>query len=303
MRREVLVSDSLDFIEKHIGEPLSVEVISRHAGYSPYYFSRMFHEHMGVSVMEYVTKRKLILASWHILEGSRVIDAAMDCGYGSHSGFTRAFSREFGFSPALLKAMKLRLQEGEMGMEHVFMRQRDVHLTKEELLKELLQTVEENQIPLDREEVWQVYRCADQAYEGKKRYSGDEYVTHPLHVAILLAEMEAEPEVILAGMLCDVCKKTKTAPAQLEIPEKVKELVGKIHEAGEENMAEWKEEVFLVKLAERLHNMRTVEYMDQEIRRIKAKETIEVFLPAAAALGNEKLAAELNDLALRYMEP
>ncbi|MCI8516304.1 MAG: HD domain-containing protein [Hungatella sp.] len=302
MRREVLVRDSLDFIERHIREPLSVEIISCHAGYSPYYFSRMFRRHMGVSVMEYVTRRKLIRASGYILEGSKIIDAAMSCGYGSHSGFTRAFSREFGFSPALLKAMELRLREGERGMEHVFMRQRDVHMTKEELVKALVETVEENRISLDREEIRQVYGCADRAYEGKKRYSGDEYVTHPLHVAVLLAEMEAEPEVILSGMLCDVFKKTNTLPSQLEVPEKVKELVKDVHEADEKNMAEWKEAVFLVKLAERLHNMRTVEYMEREIRRAKARETIEVFLPAAAALGNEKLAAELNDLALMYME-
>jgi len=60
--------------------------------------------------------------------------------------------------------------------------------------------------------------------------------------------------------------------------------------------------VLLVTLAERLHNMRTIEYMDKSTRQKKAEETLEVFLPMAARLGNEKLTAELNDLALTYLE-
>ena len=95
-------------------------------------------------------------------------------------------------------------------------------------------------------------------------------------------------------------KKTDTDPEALKLPEEVRRLVIKVNQAEKEKLAGQERDVLLVILAERLHNMRTIEHMDEKARKKKAEETLELFLPIAAKLGNEKLAAELNDLALNY---
>ncbi len=291
---------SLNYIEKHISGKLSVEDISGYVGYSEYHFSRIFKEFMGVSVMEYVKKRKLIFASEEILRGRKIIEVAVDCGYDSHSGFTRAFCREFGFYPALLKAITIHL-EGGNGMEHVFMEKAGLHMSKEELLAKVKTAVLENGISLEEGQIDAMYKKAVSAYEGMKRYSGEEYVTHPLHVALILACMEAEPDCILAGMMCDVLKKTDTDLEKLCLPTQVKTLVLGTNREIEGSQEQTDKKVVLIKMAERLHNMRTIEFMDEESRRKKAVETLELFLPVAAKLGNEKLTAELNDLALKCL--
>lgn len=302
MTRQELVKKSLKYMENHLDGSLSVQDIAKEAGYSLSHFSRVFRDAVGMPPMEYVKKRKLIYASQEILNGRKIIDAAMDMGYTSHSGFTKAFCHEFGFSPAFLKAMKMHLEEGGGAMNHVFMKQTDPHMTKEELLARLKKNVTENQINLSEKEIQAVYDEAVRVYEGKTRYSGDEYVTHPLCVAVILADMEAEPDCVLAGMMCDVLKKTNAEPGSLRIPKRVKELVLKVNNAESGTGEQPNRDVLLVTLAERLHNMRSIEYMDKSTRQKKAEETLEVFLPMAARLGNEKLTAELNDLALTYLE-
>lgn len=279
MRKEDLVKRSLRYMEDHLDENLSVEIIARHGGYSVSRFSRIFRESMGMPVMEYVKRRRLIRASQEILEGQRIIHAAMNWGYGSRSGFTKAFCQEFGFSPVLLKAMRMHLEEGGSGMDHVFMGQEEVPMTKEELLGRLKEVVRENQIQLEEKEIQAVYAETVRAYEGKMRYSGDEYVTHPLWVSVILAHMEAEPCCILAGMMCDVLKKTDTDPEALKLPEEVRRLVIKVNQAEKEKLAGQERDVLLVILAERLHNMRTIEHMDEKARKKKAEETLECFFP------------------------
>jgi GTP pyrophosphokinase len=190
---KTIIFDSLKFIEKNINETITAEDIAKNAGYSLYYFSRMFKSQMGLSIMEYVKERRLIKASEEIANGRKIIDAALDYGYQSHSGFTKAFINKFGFSPALLKAFnyKINCLGGNCNMSHVFLKNTDVHATKEELYELLKKTINSNMLEYDQEKIKQAYEFACRAHNGKKRYSSDDYVTHSINVAILLSEMEA----------------------------------------------------------------------------------------------------------------
>lgn len=84
-------------------------------------------------------------------------------------------------------------------------------------------------------------------------------------------------------------------------PKKMQQIVSELSETTMENLGQMSDEVVLVKTAERLHNMRTIEFMDEVQRRLKARETVNVFMPIARRLQNEKLLAELNDISIRYL--
>lgn len=89
----------IEFIESNVKEKLTIEMISQHVGYSLYHFCRVFQICMGVPVMEYVRKRRLSIASTELLKGRRILDIAVDYGFETQSGFTKAFRKEFGYSP------------------------------------------------------------------------------------------------------------------------------------------------------------------------------------------------------------
>lgn len=97
---------------------------------------------------------------------------------------------------------------------------------------------------------------ACKAYNGKRRYSGEEYVTHPINVAILLAELGAGRDTVLAGLFCDVKEKGNDTNLANELPNGVLKIVRQIEHKNTE-------EAILIKLAERLHNMRTIDYIDE----------------------------------------
>lgn len=122
-----------------------------------------------------------------------------------------------------------------------------------------------------------------------------------LNISILLTELGAEAEVILAGMFCDVSRKGVVSLEQLksELPDAVYDIVVKT-QLGNDELSAASEEVILIKLAERLHNMRTIEYIDESQRKKKVKETLELFIPLAGKLENEKLSNELNNLVMKY---
>jgi GTP pyrophosphokinase len=305
MESKDVIMKSLRFIENNLEGQLNIVDIASYLGYSEYHFSRMFKSQMEVSVMEYVKRRKLIKASNALIEGGKIIDVAFQYGWLSHSGFTKAFKQEFGISPALLKAMIMQIDcLGGNTMNHVFMGQTEEHATKEQLYEILKEACAKNESTIDVKKLEKVYEAACIFYEGKTRYSGDEYITHPLNVSIILTQMEAGENAICAGLLCDVLQKTEIS---------VEELKSKVHghvanivirlkdfDAKQINISD-SEEVIMVKLAERLHNMRTIEFMDENMKTVKAKETIDLFLPIARRIGNEKLVEELNDLALKYI--
>ncbi len=94
------VNDAVEFIEKHIREPMSAEQIAGRAGYSLYHFSRVFTAQKGVPLMDYVRMRRLSTARTELTKGRKVIDVALEFGYETASGFAKAFRKEFGYSPS-----------------------------------------------------------------------------------------------------------------------------------------------------------------------------------------------------------
>lgn len=304
MKTNRVSSSILRYIDEHIGEELSTSKIAKEAGYSEFHFSRIFKDEMEMTLQKYVTRRKLIKASEKIIAGQRVIDAAFQYGWKTHAGFTKSFKKEFGFSPSLLRIMLIEIQSfGGNGMSHVFLETTKSGMGKEELFEVLLKKVQENGIGFNHNEMKQIYLCADRAYVGKKRYSGEDYVTHPLNVAILLADLGADKETIYAGMFCDVMKKGNTSLKLLKekLPEQVIEIIIGVEGFDSKRVGESSEEVVLIKLAERLHNMQTMQFMKKTEWKKKAEETVELFLPMARQIENQKLIDELNDLSIKYM--
>lgn len=304
MESNIIMNRVLRYVDEHIEEPLSIYQIAECAGYSEYHFARFFKEKMNMTVLEYVTKRKLIKASEEILSGKKVIDVALQYGWQSHSGFSKAFKKEFGFCPSILRAMLAEMQNlGGNAMNHVFLEATRVDAQKEELYEILKTKIEDNGIEIKEEQLEEIYQLSNKAYEGVRRYSGDEYVTHLLNVAIILAELGAESNVICAGMFCDVAKKGIMSLEMLkkELPLDIMEIVIDTNEIVDKQVEEHNDEVVMIKLAERLHNMRTVEFMDGDKQKIKAKETIELFMPMARKLGNQKLIDELTDLSMKFL--
>lgn len=99
----------LKYIETHICEPLTNKQLAKIAGYSEYHFIRLFKEYTNMTCMHYIWKRRLIKASEDIANGFRIIDVAFQYGWQSHSAFTKSFKREFGFSPSLLRTMRMEI--------------------------------------------------------------------------------------------------------------------------------------------------------------------------------------------------
>ena len=170
--------------------------------------------------------------------------------------------------------------------------------------------------------VRRAYYYAEQAHDGQLRSSGDHYITHPLAVASILAEMHMDHQSLMAAMLHDVIEDTGIPKEALaaQFGESVAEMVdgvskltqmkfGTKAEAQAENfqkmaMAMARDiRVILVKLADRLHNMRTLGALNAEKRRRIAKETLEIYAPIAKRLGIHRMYAEFEDLGFRAMHP
>ncbi len=175
----------------------------------------------------------------------------------------------------------------------------------------------------DLQMIEKAYRFAKSSHGDQKRKSGEPYIIHPLHTAIILADLELDKESIMAGLLHDVMEDTSVTRAIMieEFGEEVTDLVDgvtkltkldydvdKVEEQAENLrkmfLAMAKDiRVILIKLADRLHNMRTLMYMTPEKQKEKSKETMDIYAPIADRLGISKIKIELDDLALRYLEP
>ena len=170
--------------------------------------------------------------------------------------------------------------------------------------------------------VRRAYFYAEQAHDGQRRRSGEAYVTHPLAVANILADMHMDHQSLMAAMLHDVIEDTGIAKEalQAQFGETVAELVdgvSKLTQMNFETKAEAQAEnfqkmamamardirVILVKLADRLHNMRTLEVLSGEKRRRIAKETLEIYAPIANRLGMHAIRIEFEDLGFKAMHP
>lgn len=169
------------------------------------------------------------------------------------------------------------------------------------------------------------YNFAVDAHKDQKRKSGEPYIIHPLKVAYILADLELDMETIIAGILHDTIEDTPFTYDDIEriFGEEIAALVDGVTKLGHLSYAasQSKEEiqaenyrkmfmamakdirVLLVKLADRLHNMRTLEYMTPEKQREKAQETIDIYAPLADRLGISKIKTELEDLSFKYLYP
>lgn len=308
----------IEYIEKNIKEELTTEIIAKEIGYSTYHFSRIFKEQMGMSLMEYVKERRLICASKEIFAGKKIIDVSIEYGYKTHSGFSKAFKKKFGITPTLIHAIRISCclinEKGGsyfMNDSSIFVKPSLDFTNPEALYENLVISIKSHHLADDLTMVERAYHLACKAHDGQYRKCGDPYVTHPLSVAIILAEMECDKESIIAGLLHDIVEEnTALALEQVatefsdEISQLIKEvtklnIIGSGIKNKDNNMID--NRVILIKLADRLHNMRTLKYMEPEKWNEKAKETIEIFSPIATRLGISKIKTELDDLSLMYM--
>ena len=193
----------------------------------------------------------------------------------------------------------------------------------EVLYQDLIDSIHRYHPSDDISMVEKAYRLAYDAHKEQKRKSGEPYIIHPLCVAIILADLELDKETIVAGILHDVVEDTvmTTAGVAEQFGNEVALLVDGVTKLTNINWDKDKVEmqaenlrkmflamakdirVILVKLADRLHNMRTLQYMKPEKQKEKARETMDIYAPIAHRLGISKIKVELDDLSLKYLKP
>lgn len=192
-----------------------------------------------------------------------------------------------------------------------------------ELYRELIKSVRKYHPSTDISMIEKAFRIASEAHKGQLRKSGEPYIIHPLCVAIILADLELDKETIVAGLLHDAVEDTVMTTEEIvkEFSEEVALLVDGVTKLGQLSYSKDKIEiqaenlrkmflamakdirVILIKLADRLHNMRTLQYMKPEKQKEKARETMDIYAPIAQRLGISKVKNELDDLSLKYLEP
>ncbi len=204
--------------------------------------------------------------------------------------------------------------------------------TPEQLYEELIARVRKYHPSADISLIEKAYKVAYDAHKGQARKSGEPYIIHPLYVAIILADLEMDKETIVAGLLHDVVEDTIMTDEEIgeQFGTDVAHLVDgvtkldKLNFHGEhgnydkdteklERQAENLRKMFLamakdirvilIKLADRLHNMRTLQHMRPEKQQEISRETLDIYSPIAQRLGISKIKVELDDLSLKYLEP
>ncbi|SEF96188.1 GTP pyrophosphokinase [Eubacterium ruminantium] len=193
----------------------------------------------------------------------------------------------------------------------------------EELYKELISKIKIYHPSEDFTMIEKAYRLADEAHKGQKRKSGEPYIIHPICVGIILAELEMDKETIAAGLLHDIIEDTEVTKEEIamEFSDEIALLVDGVTKLTKLNLSQDKIElqaenlrkmflamakdirVIIIKLADRLHNLRTLQYQSHEKQIEKARETMDIYAPIAHRLGISKIKIELDDLSMQYLYP
>ena len=193
-----------------------------------------------------------------------------------------------------------------------------VNKSYDELYKQLADKIKENNLDMDK--VAEAFTLAYESHVGQKRKSGEDYILHPVEVAEILADMRMDTDTIVAGLLHDVVEDTLITLADIEYSfgEDVKKLVDGVTKLRNLPRTDSKKlenirkmvvamsediRVVIIKLADRLHNMRTLKYMKPEKQQEKSKETIEIYAPIAHRIGMAKIKWELEDISFRFLYP
>lgn len=206
------------------------------------------------------------------------------------------------------------------------------HLSPEELYRDLISRVQKYHPSDDISLIEKAYKLAFEAHKTQVRKSGEPYIIHPLCVAIILADLEMDKETIAAGLLHDVVEDTIFTSEEIEeqfgadvalLVDGVTKLQSLQLGENTNTMDKDKEKlemqaenlrkmflamakdirVIIIKLADRLHNMRTLKYMKPEKQQRIARETLDIYAPIAQRLGISKIKVELDDLSLKYLQP
>ena len=195
--------------------------------------------------------------------------------------------------------------------------------TKEEAHKKLFDGISKYLNQDGLELVEKAYQVAAKYHEGQKRKSGEDYIIHPLCVAMILANLRMDADTLAAGILHDVVEDTPYTIEELkkDFTEHIALLVEGVTKLTELNLVNDKVEkqaenlrhmfmamskdirVVIIKLADRLHNLKTLEYQIKEKQEEKALETMEIYSPIAGRLGISKIKSEMDDLSLMYLKP
>lgn len=175
--------------------------------------------------------------------------------------------------------------------------------------------------PDEIDRVTRAYHYAEKLHRGQKRQSGEDYITHPLNVAYILTEMHADGDTLCAALLHDVLEDTKTLKEEIirDFNEDVANLVDGVTKLSKMNFSSKQDEkvantrkiitsltedvrIIIIKLADRLHNMRTLQFKTEFKQQENAVETMEIFVPLAYYLGAYRIKSELEDLSLQYLK-
>jgi len=188
--------------------------------------------------------------------------------------------------------------------------------------RELMKRMQENRPQDDLSLIKKAYDYSLKHHEGQSRASGDPYLVHPLEVALVLAEMKMDSVAVAAGLLHDSVEDTSVTVVDIrkEFGEQVAHIVEGVTKISKIDFATREEQqaenlrkmmlamvddirVVLIKLADRLHNMRTLEHLEPDRRHKIAQETLEIYAPIAHRLGMGKIRGELEDLGFRFLDP
>ncbi len=194
---------------------------------------------------------------------------------------------------------------------------------EKELFEQVKKNMRKNYPSRDVSQAEAAYELARSAHEGQKRRSGEPYIIHPLQVAIILADLGMDDDTVIAGLLHDIVEDTEVTLGEISaafgddvagMVDGVTKLTRLTWDGGKiEQPAENLRKMFaalakdirvtIINLADRTHNMRTLQYMPPEKQKEKARETMDIYAPIASRLGISKLKVELDNLSLKYLEP